>query len=146
MGRQVGRVGREADSGRDTFSCVHRYRPWFVCEHGCGTQPPTGTLYSRATAAVTSVKYRQVSAVAKLISRSTIDMPWRNFLGPEFRKKSSRWKYLYFCRYLNFPKTQCGNGRARSLYAKNNPFIPFDRTPTCDRQTDTRPQLLSALA
>jgi len=40
---------------------------------------------------------------AKLIAHSTIDMPWRNFLRPEFRK-SSRGKYPYFYRHLNFLK------------------------------------------
>ena len=38
---------------------------------------------------------------AKLIARSTIDMPWRNFLSPEFRKKSQREVALFFCKYMS---------------------------------------------
>ena len=33
---------------------------------------------------------RRHLARANLIARSTIDMPWRNFLRPEFRKKFQR--------------------------------------------------------
>ena len=49
---------------------------------------------------------------AKLTARSTIDMPWRNFLSPEFRKNSRR-KYRYFCRYLNLVKSQNMTGRIK---------------------------------
>jgi len=44
---------------------------------------------------------------AKLITRLTIDMLWKNFLSLEFRK------YPYVCRYLNFLKTQCRTGHQR---------------------------------
>ena len=77
----------------------------------------------------------------KLIARSTIDMPWRNFLSSEFKKSPS--KRPYFCRYLNFLKAQWSK---EAPYQKPNyPFIHFDRTSTCDRQTDrqTRTQSYS---
>jgi len=40
---------------------------------------------------------------------SMTDMPWQNFLSPEFRT-SSRGKYPYLYRYPNFFKTQCRTG------------------------------------
>ena len=53
--------------------------------------------------------------------------------------KSSTGKYYCFCRYPNFLTTQCMTGRKKSPRAKYQ-IHPFDRTPTCDRHTQTDTQ------
>jgi len=65
-----------------------------------------------------------------------IDIPWRNFISPEFGTNFQR-DVPYFWRYHNFLTTGRGMGR-RKLPCQNRlySFIRFDRTPTCDRQTD----------
>jgi len=65
-----------------------------------------------------------------------IDMPWRSFLSPELGKGAIG-KYPYFVDTGVCLKRSVGLVE-RSFPAKNqiNPFIPFDKTPTCDRQTD----------
>jgi len=77
---------------------------------------------------------------AKLTARSTIDMPWRNFPSPEFRQKSFRGKYPYFCRCLNFLKTQCRTGRKKLTCQKNRlilrSFLLIEHRLVTDRQTD----------
>jgi len=43
-------------------------------------------------------------------------------------------KYPYFCRYLNFLRTQCRTGRKEPRAKKQiNPSSRFDRTPTWRR-------------
>jgi len=70
-----------------------------------------------------------------------IDMPWRTLLSPEFRKqlpeKSSL--PLFFADTGIFFKRSVGLVE-RSLHAEKqiNAFIAFDRTPTCNRQTQTQ--------
>jgi len=66
---------------------------------------------------------------------NTIDLPWRNFLSPEFGTN-----------FRNFLISQRVRGRTKPPCQKkpssNWPAISyFDRTPTCDRhrQTDTGP-------
>jgi len=73
---------------------------------------------------------------AKLIARSTIDVPWRNFLSPEFRK-SSRGSTVIFVDTVSL-KYSVGLVE-RSLYVKRqiNPSVHFEGTPTCDRHTAT---------
>ena len=75
---------------------------------------------------------------AKLVARSAIDMPWRNFRSVEFRKKVQERCTLIFVDTRNSLNRSVGLVE-RSLRAKKqiNPFIPFDRTPTCDRRTRT---------
>ena len=53
---------------------------------------------------------------AKLIARSTIYMPRRNFLSPEFREKFQR-EVPLFCRYMNFLETQCSTGRKKNNFS-----------------------------
>jgi len=78
------------------------------------------------------------SLVDNTIARSTIDMPWRNFLRPEFRKKFYREVCPSFRRHLNFLKTQCRTGRKKPpCQSHHDSFSRFYRTPTCDRQTVT---------
>ena len=61
----------------------------------------------------------------KLAARSTIGMPWQNFLSTV----KSSWISLKHRDELV----------EKSFHAKNqiNPFISFDRTPSCDRHRQT---------
>ena len=70
-----------------------------------------------------------------------IDMPWRTLLSPEFRKQLSEKSSLP----LFFADTGISLKHSvrlvkRSLHAEKqiNAFIPFDKTPTCNRQTQTQ--------
>jgi len=70
---------------------------------------------------------------AKLIALSTNDMPWRNFRSPEFRKKFQR-EVPLFLKVPEFPyKRLCR--KKHPCQEQIKPSIPFDRTPTCNRQT-----------
>ena len=64
-------------------------------------------------------------------------MPWRNFLSQDFRTKFHR-EVPLFLEIPNFLLTQCWTG-GRKLACQNqlDSFSCFDRTPTCDRRTDT---------
>ena len=64
-------------------------------------------------------------------------MLWRNFLGQEFRKKFQC--QVPFCRFLNFLTHTVGLVKG-SPHAKNqlDPCDHFNRTPTCDRQTQAQ--------
>jgi len=83
-------------------------------------------------------EHRRLSE-ANLIARSTIDMPWRNFLSPEFRKKFQRDVPL-FLQIPNFLETQCRTGRKKPPRKKTqlDPSNHFNRTLTCDRLTQTQ--------
>ena len=65
-------------------------------------------------------------------------MPWQNFLI-EVRSlgKSSREKNPYLHEYLNFLTTQYKTERRLQAQNQINPSTPFDRTLTCDKQTQT---------
>jgi len=64
---------------------------------------------------------------------ATIDVPWRNFLSPEYGTKFQR-EVPLFWRYQNFLKIQSRIGRRKLPCQKTqfDSFIRFDRTPTCN--------------
>ena len=67
--------------------------------------------------------------------------------SPQFRKKFHVEVPLFFVDICITLKHSVGLVE-RSLHAKNqiNPSIPFDRTPTCDRQTQTQGRSYSTRA
>jgi len=72
------------------------------------------------------------------IARSTIDMPWRNFLSPEFRT-SSRGSIFIVVDNLNFPKKQYRIGWKKAFMRKkqiNRSFILMEHRLVTDRETD----------
>ena len=79
---------------------------------------------------------------AKLITRSTIDMPWRNFLSPEFGAKFQREVPLFLKAPINFLTIECRTGRRKLPCNKTSaicPSISIENRPVTDRQTDTGP-------
>jgi len=91
------------------------------------------------------VGYSRTLSRANLIALSTIDMPWRNFLSPEFRKKGPEGSTFIFVDTWIPLKHSVGLVES-TPHAKNQiiPFIPLDRTQTRDRRTRT--QLVRSLA
>jgi len=73
-------------------------------------------------------------------------MPWRNFLSPEFRAKFQRevplfleiglTEFLFNTMYLNVGRVE-GSSHAENQL---DSFSRFDRTPTCEGQTDMQTQ------
>ena len=63
-----------------------------------------------------------------------LNLPWQNFLSPEFGTKF-QWEVLLFWRHANFLTTECGIGER---HAKNqlDSSSRFDTIPTCDGRTD----------
>ena len=74
---------------------------------------------------------------AKLITRSTIDMPKQNFLSPEFRE-NFRGKYPYFGRYPNFLTTQWDRSKEAPKPKTSSIRLTLSREfrLVTDRQTD----------
>ena len=67
---------------------------------------------------------------------NVIDLPWQNFLTPEFETKFQT-EVPDFWRYPNFLITQSGWVEG-GPYAKNqlDSYSRFNTTPACDKQTD----------
>jgi len=81
-------------------------------------------------------------------------MPKQNFPSPEFGTKFQR-KVPLFVEIPEFPFNSVYGGwkeaprwMEESSHARNqlDSFSCSDRTPTCDRQTDTGPRLVPAIA
>jgi len=79
---------------------------------------------------------------AKLITRFDDRYAVAKFSKSDFRTKFQR-EVPLFLEITEFLLTQCRTGEGSS-HAKNqlHSFIRFDRTPTCDGQTDTGPWLV----
>jgi len=89
-------------------------------------------LVERRPTTAASLSYRASTFVEPRRQHvATIDVPGKFSLSP------------YFSRYPNFLTTPCRVGQRKDR-SKNklDPFIRFAGTPTCNRQTDTRRQLI----
>jgi len=134
-------------------SSLLEWIPLQLLQHGCHTRCPsvirTGETCS---VALNRFDFIDVAFERKLIARSTIHYrPCRNFLSPEFTKKTSRGKYPYSVHTWISLKHSVGLVE-RSLHAKTqlDPSNHFNRTPTCDRhrhrQTDGHRAIASTRA
>jgi len=117
-----------------TYMSVYCRKVW-----GIAVPLSTARFVARVRLHLPSQPLRRVHlSRPNLIARSTIDMPWRNCPSAEFRK-SSRGKYCYFARYLDFLTTPCKITRKKPPCQNQlDPSIRFDRTLICDRQVQTQ--------
>ena len=68
---------------------------------------------------------------------STIDIPKQNFLSPEFDKVPEGSTLIFAGTWVSLYRSVVSVKRSLRAKKELDPSIHFDRTPTCDKQTDT---------
>ena len=93
-----------------------------------------------------SMHFRRAKLITRFADRYAV-AKFSQFSQVQSLEQSSRGKYLDFWRYPNFLITLCRIGR-RKLSRENqlDSFNRFDRTPTCDIQTDRQTDRHRAIA